>query len=210
MPLLQSQTTPENGHWALWHITESLEALQALLPIQQENQQELAQIHFEPRRKEWFAGRLAAQVAAGQQGMVYQGIQKDQWGKPWLKQQPAHLSISNSSPYAVAIIHPNSPVGIDIEFPKPALQSIKTKFLSTTELQDAGTNLDKLCVYWCAKETLYKIHGTKKLAFKGPLKVQPFTLQNQGYLQGSINDQEHYSLFYQAINDHWMVYSIGS
>jgi 4'-phosphopantetheinyl transferase len=59
-------------------------------------------------------------------------------------------------------------------------------------VSDAANDLVKLCIYWCAKEALYKIHGKKNLLFADHLRVEPFTLSTGGYLLGRIlfNEKE--------------------
>jgi phosphopantetheinyl transferase len=83
-------------------------------------------------------------------------------------------------------------VGIDLEQPKEKLLRIAPRILAPQELQDAGTDVVKHCVYWCAKETLIKIYGRKDLTLAHNLLVSPFELSQNGHLVGRIlaNDKE--------------------
>src|SRR3712207_8655610 len=47
-----------------------------------------------------------------------------------------------------------------------------------TTLFRSQNNLEKLCIYWCAKETLYKVHSEKQLDFRKNIKIEKF--QNEG------------------------------
>ena len=78
-------------------------------------------------------------------------------------------------------------IGIDLEQPKSKLLTIAHRILSPTELIDAGQDVVKHCVYWCAKETLYKAYGKKGLHFSDQLHIKPFVLLNGGDLYGRIN-----------------------
>jgi hypothetical protein len=101
-----------------------------------------------------------------------------------------------------AILHRNKNVGIDLEQPKNKLLTIAPRVLAEEELNDAGTDIVKHCVYWCAKETLIKIHGEKDLILSKQLLVTPFALRKKGHIIGRIiaNKSE------TAIPLHYIVY----
>jgi hypothetical protein len=81
--------------------------------------------------------------------------------------------------------------------------------LSPTELQDAGNNLTKHCVYWCAKEALYKIDGKKGLHFSNQLNIEPFELQEAGGLKGIISrfEKQMVHLAYVVDKEFVLVYT---
>ena len=77
-------------------------------------------------------------------------------------------------------------VGIDLEQPTPKLLKIASRIHGKPELQDAGDDLHKHCIYWCAKEVLVKVYGKKDLIFSENLKISPFLMQKKGEIAGRI------------------------
>jgi hypothetical protein len=63
------------------------------------------------------------------------------------------------------------------------------RVLTDDEWSDGANNLKKLCVYWCAKEAMYKIYGKRSLIFTEQILIKPFSLANEGSLEGSIHDE---------------------
>ncbi len=182
MPLIKIQPTSSQSGWALWFISETEHELGSDLDERPE-----ANVINSTKRLEWLAGRVLLRELAMQFGLDYQGTIKDEFGKPYLKNLPHHISLSHSFPYVAAQIDLHYEVGIDLEQPKSKLLKIAHRILSPTELIDAGNDVVKHCVYWCAKETLYKAYGKRGLNLSDQLKVNPFALQNTGDLYGKIN-----------------------
>jgi phosphopantetheinyl transferase len=101
-------------------------------------------------------------------------------------------------------------VGIDLEQPRKKLLAIAPRILSSTELKDAGDDVLKHCVIWCAKEALFKIHGKGGLHFSNQLNVQPFPLHEEGTLVGIISDNGNamsVELNYEVSPDFVLVYT---
>jgi phosphopantetheinyl transferase len=119
----------------------------------------------------------------------YPGIVKDEFGKPFLKGLPNQISLSNSFPYVAVQVHPGQSVGIDLEQPRPKLFSVMQRVLTDSEWKDGANNLKKLCIYWCAKEAMYKIYGKRSLIFTEQILIKPFSLGTQGIVEGSIHDE---------------------
>jgi len=208
MPLVRSETTGEESAWGLWQITETEEELsyEALESCPDE-------IIAPSKRKEFLAGRALLRTLAEKVGVQYTGIRKDEQGKPYLKNQPHGISLSHSSPYVAAQIHPREAVGIDIEQPKEKLLRVAPRVLSSSEENDAGNDIVKHCVYWCAKEAMYKLHGKRGLHFNNQLNLDPFELKRSGELQGYIRANgvpTVVSLGYVVKDDYVLVFTKGS
>ncbi|MBX7124494.1 MAG: 4'-phosphopantetheinyl transferase superfamily protein [Cyclobacteriaceae bacterium] len=158
-----------------WHITESegelLEAAAASVP---------EEIHHPVKRLEWLAGRALLMQQCRDLGIRWKGVVKDQHGKPFLVQSHAHLSVSNSFPWIACQLRHEGPAGIDIEQPRPSLLRVLPRMLSPTELSDAGDSQQKSCVYWCAKEALFKWHGERGIHFSRHIEIRPFTYDLHG------------------------------
>jgi 4'-phosphopantetheinyl transferase len=167
---------------ALWHITEGEEELKAMV------HPEVCPSHLisHTKRLEWMAARALLRRAVEASHLVYKGVTKDEFGKPYLSGHNTSISLTHSFPYVAVQIGHHYTVGIDLEQPKEKLFRIAPRIMSPTELADAGDNLVKHCVYWCAKEALYKIHGKRGLLFSNHLQVEPFQLGTQGDLVGVI------------------------
>ena len=181
MPLLTTEFQGVEQAWGLWHIAET--------------EPDLSFLSFEScpddvvhpqKRLEWLAGRALIKTLLERCDVAYQGLRKDEFGKPFLKRQPHQISLSHSYPYVAAQLDKHQSVGIDVEQPKEKLRQVAARVFSTGEVKDAGDDLVKLCVYWCAKEALYKIYGRRNLLFTDHLQVMPFTLTAAGILTGKI------------------------
>jgi 4'-phosphopantetheinyl transferase len=135
----------------------------------------------------------------------------DDKGKPHLANNSRHLSISHSHDRLVIIINEKEETGIDIELLRDKVLKIKHKFLSSPELVDANDDVEKLLIYWAAKETLYKIYGLKEVDFIKHLAVEPFIKQTQGKINGFINLSNFnasFELSYQLIDNYALVYAL--
>lgn len=208
MPLVRSEMTGEGSAWGLWQITETEEEL-SFLALESCPDDIIAPA----KRKEFLAGRALIKTLAEKVGVQYSGIRKDEQGKPFLRDQSHEISLSHSSPYVAAQIDPREAVGIDIEQPKEKLLRVAPRVLSTTEENDAGNDIVKHCVYWCAKEAMYKLYGKRGLHFNNQLNLDPFVLKRSGDLQGYIRANgipTMVSLGYVVKDDYVLVYTKGS
>jgi 4'-phosphopantetheinyl transferase len=205
MPILKSELTGKERAWAIWNITETEEELSYL--AQQSCPEEII---FPQKRLEWLAGRVTIKTVTEEVGLEYLGLTKDEFGKPFLKEHPHQISLSHSYPYVAAQIDSQKPVGIDLEQPKEKLRKVAQRIFSQPEVEDAGDNLTKLCIYWCGKEALYKIYGKKNLLFTDHLHIGPFQLASAGGLIGHISLQGYLrvvDLRYLVMKDFVMVYT---
>ena len=185
MPLFNIEFTGKESAVGIWHIQETEEEL-AFDAFEQCPEELLSP----PKRLEWLAGRVLTKTLLEKINLTYSGIIKDEFGKPFLKELPHSMSLTHSFPYVAAQIDMSSIVGIDLEQPKQKLLAIGSRVLSPTELNNAGNDLTKHCVYWCAKEALYKIYGKRSLHFSTQLNIEPFVLQSSGILNGLISANE--------------------
>lgn len=185
MPVEKINWNSAANGWGVWHISETEEVLKSLVVPEDDCPNEIAN----PRKRlEWLAGRALLKKLVEQSGLVYEGIQKDEFGKPFLKNLPYQVSLSNSFPYVAAQIHPEKSVGIDLEQPRPKLFQVMRRVLTDAEWNDGANNLRKLCIYWCAKEALYKIYGKRSLIFTEQILIKPFAMAQAGILEGTIKD----------------------
>lgn len=181
MPVDQIFSTTDSL-WGIWKIQEDENTLAAEVPRDIPPDYVINPL----KRREFFAGRVLIKRLLDHWELPYRGIVKDSSGKPFLADSPLQISLSHSYPYVAAILHRHKNVGIDLEQPKSKLLRIAPRILADTELADAGDNLVKHCIYWCAKESLIKIYGKKDLIFSKNLLIEPFEFRDSGILIGRI------------------------
>jgi 4'-phosphopantetheinyl transferase len=182
MPLEKLHQTTDTA-WALWKINEDEPTLAKMLSPFEAVPSYLSNPF---KRLEFLAARVLIKALLKEWNLTFNGLTKDEFGKPFLKDLPHQISLSHSYPYVAVITDNKRNVGIDLEQPKEKLLKIAPRVLEKRELKDAGDNIVKHCVYWCAKESLVKIHGKKDLVFAENLKIKPFSLEKQGDLIGRI------------------------
>jgi len=133
-------------------------------------------------------------------------------GKPLLKNENCHISISHSHDKLVIICDTKYDTGIDVELIRDKVLKIKDKFLSKAELEEAKDTIEKLIIYWAAKETLYKIYGLKEVEFAKHLFIHPFELKTVGQITGEINldsFRKKFNLHYEKLDDYMLVYVLN-
>jgi len=186
MPVLKINWKSLANGWGIWQIDENEEALAAFVLPVDSCPDEIANSR---KRLEWLAGRALLRKMVEDCGLNYSGIVKDEFGKPFLQNLPHQISLSNSYPFVAVQIHPEKSVGIDLEQPRPKLFSVMRRVLTDSEWNDGANNLRKLCVYWCAKEALYKIYGKRSLVFTEQILIRPFALGQSGTVEGTIKEE---------------------
>ncbi|MEQ9440075.1 MAG: 4'-phosphopantetheinyl transferase superfamily protein [Cyclobacteriaceae bacterium] len=172
MPLVKLEKINQNSSWALWKIDETLEQLVQYVDLHPADLTELHDIHHPGKKLEWLSGRAALRALLNAENQQAFRLHKDEKGKPHLNDHIFHISLANSYPYGVAIIHRNHPVGIDIEKPSLKLVRVKHKFLNAVEENEVQEDLHKLCIYWATKESLYKLYGRKQLSLKQNIAIR--------------------------------------
>ncbi len=201
MSLLLSKQIHSNAAYAVWNIQETLLELPKLCP-------EPFPSNLHPiRQAEWIVGRMLVHKLCEMFGLTYHGVENLPTGKPMLTGHNVHISISHTFPMAVAMLHRKATCGIDIERPRQKLIDTQYKYLHPTELKYAN-DPEKLCIIWCGKEVVYKIHGRKYLSLKDEISI---SFESAHTLKGEIlraNEPQTYDIHFEWINDYVMGYSI--
>ncbi|MEL7006491.1 MAG: 4'-phosphopantetheinyl transferase superfamily protein, partial [Bacteroidota bacterium] len=154
-----------NSAIALWNLDESEETLiKAGASIHCTKMAHKERTH-PGKRKEWLAARITLKYLLDKLGHRYTELQKDAYGQPYLIDNSLHLSLAHGSSFALVAVSEQYPIGVDIQWPYQKLLKVRAKFLDDHEIQDSGDDLDKLCIYWCAKEAIYKAQGIDAPAF---------------------------------------------
>lgn len=175
----------------LWKIEESVSFFEEHIgSLSGEAKEELKAIHHDTRRLEWLSARWLLTNILNEYNVDIERLVKDEFGKPHLQDSPLHISISHAFPYVAAIVDIKEPTGVDIDIPREKVLKIAPRFLHEEEQQFCGEDVKKIMLCWSAKETLYKIFGRRKLAFKEQLRLKPFSIGETVHITGSIFPDE--------------------
>jgi len=211
MPLLKKIVRNKTCIAGVWNITETEETLRSILKKSNPGQRIVDSFKNEIRRKQWMACRiLLSSLLHNRDAMIIY----NEFGKPFIKDSPYHISVSHSGNLAAIAISHTHLVGIDIEKIKDRVERVADRFLSDAELKSIGdeNRLEKLYICWGAKESLYKIAGTPEVEFKKDIIIHRFdylcnplqTCQSSMTVSGHTKD---YTLHYEKILDYMLVYA---
>ncbi len=200
MGLFELKDLPNGSKLGIWHITESLPELLKIKIFSAEELDSLSTFANEHRKKEFLVARILLEKISGKKDIR---ISYDTHNKPRLENFKGHISITHSR-NLLAVFLDKSETGIDIELLKEKIKLIKHKFMSDTELANLKPNhiTEQLTIYWCVKESLYKLYGKKELTFKANLIVGPFTYSEKGTVKGWIKKEslnKSHTLNYELI-----------
>lgn len=207
MPLVFCELIENQCHLALWEVTESHSYFFELLPLDESTAEELDAIQHPQKQLEWLASRYLIEIVTKQAQIEHSGVAKDEFGKPFLENANVEISLSHTTKYVAVALHPSKPVGIDLEKPSFKLLKVAARYCTDSELNHAGGDLQKLCIYWSGKEALYKLYGRKRLTFKENLQIEPFEIQDET-INGIISLEEsttHYLLRIRWIEGYLLV-----
>ena len=201
MAVVFSKNISEQCILTLWKIEEDADFFLKYLCIKQEDLATYSNATHPMKQLEWLASRTCVKYTVELLEHTYQGIEKDEHSNPYLSEIKGFVSLSHTSNYAVAIVSLEDEVGIDIEKMSNKLSRVAHKFLSQPEHLHAGDDLFKMCIYWCAKESLYKWYGKKNLSFKDNIFIEPFegnptVVKGQIYIDGILKTQHELNVFY--------------
>jgi len=177
MPLYLKNTQPLFG---IWKIEETKEELLDLLDKKERYIPYLEKKTNESRKKEWLAVRVLLKELLRKEVEIH--YHKN--GAPYLLNASTSISISHTKGY-VAVIISNTPyTGIDIEYRSDRILKICSRFLNEEENQnlDVQNKVDHALIYWCAKETLFKMIPEQEIDFANHLHIQPFQYTLSGVL----------------------------
>ena len=174
MAAVFSKNISEQCIVTLWKIEEEAGFFLKYLHIKEENLATCSNATHPMKQLEWLASRTCVKHTVELLKHTYQGIEKDEHNNPYLSENQGFVSLSHTNEYAVAVVSLEEEVGIDIEKISDKLSRVAHRFLSESECLHAGDDLLKLCIYWCAKESLYKWYGKKNLSFKDNIYIEPF------------------------------------
>lgn len=212
MPVYLKKNIENYSTLGVWEITETPDVLLQKVGLNAEEEKLYNGFKNDVRRMHWLSYRVLLKELITDK--EYSHVIYDEFGKPYLQHDSHFLSVSHSGKYSAAIVSRDYPVGIDIEITHPKIERIVHKFLSDKEQQSIGKEfrMEKLYVYWGAKESLYKLYGERNLLFQEEMYLQPFDYKGQGSFNGEIKTEKfrkEFVLYYEKLNDYMLVYTIA-
>ena len=180
MPLYQQFSDCKGGcKIAIWQIVESEEELVAPLSNGRVLLEEARQrFKAAGRRIEWLAVRRLMHQLGIASPIAYLPS-----GKPYLKDDKRHITISHTRGYAAVAISETNPIGLDIEQRTDKVCRVQHKFLSPEEkslLPSEKKNVEALLIIWTAKEAMFKLVDKEGIDFAEHFHLDPFTVAPAG------------------------------
>jgi len=205
MPLFKTITLPD-GLIGVWQLTETSDEF-----IYDFSPEELAnsvfeQYTYEKRKVEWLVIRILIKLLIGPDFT----LSYSETRKPILHHhQFRHISISHSRDFLTVFIHKHQQVGIDIESISRNYDPIMKRYLSDLELIQVGKNPVLKCLYWCAKEAIFKLVPDEGIEFRTQIHVSPFNPDHDDHFSARFISGEMVSSFrlnFQVFAGHGMVW----
>ncbi|MDX5418520.1 MAG: 4'-phosphopantetheinyl transferase superfamily protein [Hymenobacteraceae bacterium] len=210
MPLLHTRQLDAHTLLGVWSLEERPEELLHTLPAYLSPEEGLAQAH--PRRqREWLASRTLTYQLLQHFTDEPLPLQRDVNGKPIFERADYRLSITHSPRLAAVILSERYDVGIDIELVSAKALRVADKFLTEQEKVFTADDEQQTCLYWSAKETLYKMYSQKQLIFKENLLLEPAQSPENNLLQGRVITDKFsklYQIHHELLLNHILTYSI--
>ncbi|KAA5537086.1 4'-phosphopantetheinyl transferase superfamily protein [Taibaiella lutea] len=117
----------------------------------------------EVKRLEHLAGRFLLKYLLPQ--LEFNNIGISELGKPFMKDNSFHFSITHSFPYIGVAIDFEKEIGIDVQTIQERIHRIQYKFLSEQEQLITENKTDKITLAWAAKEAAFKRYGLGSVDF---------------------------------------------
>jgi len=208
MPHFKTITVP-CGLIGIWHLTESSTDLTRYFSIGELEDFTFQQFTNEKRKVEWLAIRCLVKQMIGSDFL----ISYTESGKPILSHiKFRHLSISHSRDFAIVFVHENLDVGIDIENISRNYTAIEKRYLSDEELIIVNRDAKLQCLYWCAKEAIFKLVPDEGVEFKQQILISSFNPELEDHFLAkytSENTNSIYQLHFLIFSGHCVVWVAG-
>jgi 4'-phosphopantetheinyl transferase EntD len=194
------------GQIGVWRLSETLADLIENFTTEELEISDYQKYSYEKRKVEWLATRVLLKILIGPDFT----ISYSESGKPILSHSSyKYLSISHSREFVTVYIHQDSEVGIDLECIARNYNAVEKRYLSDTELKQTGRDPVLQCLYWCAKEAIFKLVAYEGLEFREHIHILPFHPELDNQFSGCFNlgiKTIDFSLYFQVFENHCMVW----
>lgn len=207
MALFELKNIENHSQIGIWKIEESIQELESLLNMTIIDNDRYENFKSDTRKKEWLATRILLKEMLNNDVLE---IQYDSNRKPFLSTQ-VKLSISHSKGYVALMLSEKNEVGVDIQVPKKNIAKGISVFMSPVELDEIGEDnyFEKLHIYWCAKESLYKYVGDNSLNIYSHFKINPLQIFDKGQFNGIVKPSNQVvPLQYEITELFYLVYTV--
>lgn len=206
MPLFLTHKEPL---WGVWKIEESVETLRSRLDNLSDYIPVLEAMRAESRQKEWLATRVLLKELLHKETPIFYHPN----GAPYLNDSNLHISIAHTHGYAAVLLSQQAPVGIDIEYKSDRVAKIRSRFMTPDDEHrlDPANELNHLLLYWCAKETLFKMIGQHDVDFRQQLHIAPFPYNAVGVLHAKETKtpaEKSYAMKFLVTSDFVLTHSL--
>lgn len=199
--------TIDNFIIAVWNITETLVELEKLTIGINYDKIRYGKFLSDKRKKQWLATRILVSKILQNEAIR---INYDKNGKPIISDNSCNITISHSKDMVAVAFDKNKKIGIDIQFITERIHNIGEKFLVNDELKLTGDNTICKIIYWCAKETIFKMQDNLSVEFKH-IFVEPFDIEDEGYFYANIQKYFYrfrYKINYQKISNYILTWAV--
>jgi 4'-phosphopantetheinyl transferase len=205
MPLFKT-ITQAAGVIGVWQLSETLNELLPFFSDQELNDLGYLRYTHEKRKIEWLATRLLIKLLIGTDFTISYA----ESGKPILNHaRYKNISISHSRYFAAVFIHEEHQVGLDIEDSARNYNSIEKRYLSDEELLHVSKNPLLQCLYWCAKEAIFKLVPDHDIEFRNQIHISPFNPEQEDRFQVKFKSEKGdsiHELQFQIFEGHCLVW----
>lgn len=214
MPFIHIESILPDVDLGAWAITEDELFFLERVKLYENEWKRLARIAHPVKRLEWLSSRLCLKELLDISDSSRIESLNMETGKPYLTNDPHHISYTHSSHYSAAIASTSCEVGIDVEYLKRK-RNPQTRFLWMNEEElayfEKVNDFPFFLLAWSAKETVYKLFGSG-VAFKDniALNVEGLVIGDNGILEVSVNMREthkKYIIAYAIHSDFLLTYT---
>ncbi len=198
MPVYSFSVRSSTTFYLIWKIEESLAALRPQLHAHFLADFQTLNLSSKDKMLQSMAVRIALYSLLKALDLPILPLSKDLEGRPFLRDSSFHISFTHTRYLAAVALSTDFPTGIDIEIVKPSLHMVQEKFLREEEIKEANYSLEKLAIYWSAKEALYKRLDTQPTPTFKDIFIAPFELQTKGKIVAYV-DNKKYRMGYQSM-----------
>ncbi len=171
MPFIKEIIAKKNIRILIWKIDETYTDLKALIQLTDDQERELERRKHISYKKQFLASRKLIKMAELNElnSFFYEFL-------PF--KNNVYFSISHTIHYAVVGIGFQR-IGVDIEFYRPKVLKIKSKFINVKENYFMKSDNIKLITrLWTCKEAIFKCIYENKLSLKKNIVVEKFDIQS--------------------------------
>lgn len=210
MGLLKHQLIDADGELGVWKLEESAEWYLDRLDLHDEETLQLETLRND-KRLEWLAARWLLHEMSGRE--VRGKVLKDAFGKPYLEDSKWTISLSHSNQRA-AVLASSRSGGVDVQLIEQRISKLAVRFMSEEELKvvNVDNEIEKVHVYWGAKEALFKLYAEGNVDFRQNLYIRPFNYDESGTVSAKIMMPDmklECKIFYEKLDNYILVWTIA-